>query len=384
MPPFKNYYQMLEIEPFSDMETVKGAYRKLARKYHPDLNGGNKSAEERFKQINEAYDALSQPARKQQYDDSLRIILNVRASRQSNTSQTVTPTLKSGGKADKGATTKARTASESSKKETESDKPSGTADEESTPINELFETFLKRGFTSGSRKGRDSTTQAKNKPGDKTSKTYKTTAQQARGQRGEDITVETSISLLEAEQGVVKTVNIQHNEVCKRCSGTGRINGVMCIGCQGEKVQTRLKKLDVRIPPGVKEGSKVRVAGEGGRAEGQGDNGDLFLKIKITLNANLRIEGVDVHCELAITVPDAVLGAEVDVPTLNGTVKMTIPAYTPSGKVFRLKELGARNGVIRGDQFVTVRVDIPTKLTARERVLYQELAQIQQNQRNTG
>jgi DnaJ-class molecular chaperone len=313
----KNYYQLLELAWFSDMDQVKGAYRQMARRYHPDLNKDDPTAEERFKAINEAYEVLSNPTRKQLYDDSLKAV--------------------------KGAP--------------KPPPPQGPAPAPPPPpsppppkapkseLHELFEAFIKR-------------------PGRKP-------------KRGEDVTVEALISPQEAEAGTVKTVNVEHHEVCRRCAGTGRFQGSVCTACNGEKQFVRLKKIDVRIPPGVKQGSKVRIAKEGGRGLDGGDPGDLYLKVKISYDSNLRIDGVTVHCDLSVSVLDAVLGGEVEVPTIRGPVKMTIPPLTSSGATFRLKEAGVQNGSSRGDQWVTVKLVPPEKLTPQEKQLYEQLRGLQ-------
>jgi molecular chaperone DnaJ len=126
----------------------------------------------------------------------------------------------------------------------------------------------------------------------------------------------------------------------------------------------------------VKNGSRVRVAKEGGRGAGGAESGDLFLQIEISYDPSLRIEGLDVYGEVALSITDAVLGGELDVPTLGGPVKMTIPPGTQTGKVFRLKDRGVQSGMAKGDHFVTVVVVTPENLTARERELYQELARL--------
>ncbi len=374
MAKFKDYYKILGLPSFSDLETVKLSYRKLARKYHPDLNGGNKKAEERFKEINEAYDALNGLEKKKAYDNSLQIMMQ--GGKRSNSGQ---------GKARRKTQEKAQEKTKTKRQSPSAKSTQGTGkkekksvdqvNEKTTPVNELFESFLKRGFASEKK--------VSERKGASTKKTFKdasSKSKRAKSRKGENVTVETAITPFEAEQGVVKTVNVQHNELCKRCSATGRVNGLVCTACNGEKRLVRLKKLDVRIPAGVKEGSKVRVAGEGGRGASGADDGDLFLLIKVDVNSALRIEGLDVYCDFSLAIPDAVLGAEVDVPTLDGTVKMTIPAHTSSGKVFRLKGMGAKNGQNRGDQYVTVQIVSPESLSPKEKMLYEELAKLARTQ----
>jgi molecular chaperone DnaJ len=358
MAAFKNYYEILGLEPFADADAVKSAFRKLARQYHPDLNGNNRQAEEKFKEINEAYDILSNPEKRAAHDTALR------------TRQGATPPPKKPESQPKKKKEPEPKPSEKAAETKASEKTKGTGKSHSTPINELFESFLKKGFSDRGNKDPDEPIFRK-----KSSEGQKMEV----SRRGEDVIVKTAITPQEANNGVVKTVNVQHHEICRRCSGTGKVNGATCSACHGEKVTIRMKKLDVRIPAGVKNGSRVRVAKEGGRGIAQGENGDLFLQIEITYDPSFRIEGLDVHGELAISVTDAVLGAEMEVNTLNGPVRMNIPPGTQNGKIFRLKEQGVQNGLAKGDHYVCVTVQIPENLSPREKELYQELARLRKN-----
>jgi DnaJ-class molecular chaperone len=146
--------------------------------------------------------------------------------------------------------------------------------------------------------------------------------------------------------------------------------------CHGEKTVSRLKKIDVRIPPGVKNGSKVRVAKEGGRGIGSGDPGDLFLNIQIESGPDLRVEGLNVYGEQGISILEAVLGGDIEVDTLHGKMTVTVPPLTSSGKTFRLRLQGVKSGVTQGDHFVTVMIQAPTKLSTEEKKLYQELLKL--------
>lgn len=370
MALFKNYYQILGVEAFADPEAVKAAFRKLARQHHPDLNSGDAHAEEKFKEINEAYDILSNPEKRAMHDATLKAMQGLGVGKATHKKQ-AGPAPKAKASPPPGPDKKP------GPEATAEPKPKAGADGRAhgkagnTPINELFETFLKKGFSEGGPRKKDPEEgvfrQRKEAGPGKTSE---------KPQRGEDVIVKTAISPTEASDGVIKTVNVQHNEICRRCSGTGKVNGVFCNACNGEKILVRLKKIDVRIPAGVKNGSRVRVAKEGGRGAGGAENGDLFLQIEILLDPSLRVEGLDVYGDVALSVIDAVLGGEVEVPTLNGPVKMTIPAGTQTGKVFRLKERGVQSGLSKGDHFVTVVIVTPENLTTREKELYQELARL--------
>ena len=363
MEHLKNYYHILEVELFATSETVKSAFRKLARQYHPDLNAGNPAAEEKFKALNEAYDILSHDEKRTQYDIRLRRALKLAPS-----SANGAPPKKPPPPPPKPGNTKAAPPPPNA-----SEKPNDNASS-STPITELFQTFKKSFQGGGPPPGPTSTGTGKRETTSSPDPNRVFRTEKAR--RGEDVTVEAFITPLEAEQGVVKTVNVQHNEICRRCSGTGRLNGLLCTGCNGEKILVSLKKIDVRIPAGVKQNSKVRIAREGGRGSGGEENGDLFLLIRIAVDPSLRIDGLHVYCDLPIAIPDAVLGTEVEVPTLAGNVKMTIPPLTSSGRVFRLKAQGVQNGHNKGDQFVTVHIVSPDNLLPREKELYQEIARL--------
>lgn len=391
MASFKNYYLILGVESFADADAVRSAFRKLARQHHPDLNAGNAQAEERFKEINEAYEILSNPDKRAMHDASLRAMkgntagnpAEGKAAYSKQGDQTPKGKASPPPAADKkaraesgsGSSTKAAPSSSSTGKQEANKSEPGKDKGSNTSINDLFESFLKKGFQEKSAKAANAAEgvfSAKKDSGKKSETP----------QRGEDVQVKAAITPQEAMDGVVKTVNVQHNEICRRCSGTGKVNGLVCTACSGEKILVRLKKIDVRIPAGVKNGSRVRVAKEGGRGYGGAENGDLFLQIEISVDAGLRIEGLDVYGDAAIALTDAVLGCEIEVSTLHGPMKMTVPPGTQPGKVFRLKERGVQSGLTQGDHYVTVSVVVPEALSARERELYQELARLRPEKSN--
>ncbi|MGE0199858.1 MAG: DnaJ C-terminal domain-containing protein [Candidatus Melainabacteria bacterium] len=363
----KNYYDLLGLSAAADMDSVRTAYRRLARENHPDLHPGDRAKEERFKAINEAYDFLSNPDKKATYDAALK------AGRSSDNAQ-------------KAATARQKAASAKAEppktQPPPKQKPQATGHKATasgagpqqkdtvSSINDLFDSFLKKGFNFEAQPSGGPT--PKPPPGNRT-------APKSPPKRGQDVTVEAALTQGEAEEGIVKTVNVQHQEACKACSATGRVNGKVCSACNGEKRQIKLKKIDVRIPPGVREGSRVRVAGEGGKGSDGGEAGDLYLQIKVTVDAGLRVDGLDVYSELSVPVTTAVLGSPVAVPTLNGSVTMTIPAGTSSGQVFRLRNQGAKGGNSQGDHYVTIRITVPETLSTRERELYEELARLRKS-----
>lgn len=364
----KNYYKILEVDNFADEAEVKASFRKLVRQYHPDVNPDDKTAEDKFKLINEAYETLGDAQKRRFYDQSLKITINIKQTSEQKPGGAKKPS--SGGSSDK------KEKPTPKKESTVKDNQGNT-----TSINDLFDTFFKKSFgteDSSHKKFTDKKPEAKQESFTASSKTSQHKTGDKTPRRGQDVTVETEINPNEATEGTVKTVNVQHNEICNHCSGTGKVNGNICQTCDGKKYSTRHKKIDVRIPAGVKNGSKVRVANEGGRGHNGGKEGDLFLKIKITTDNNLRIEGMDVFGEVEVDVLDAILGTSTEVQTMNGRIKMTIPELTPSGKVFRLKEQGIQSGKTKGDHFVTVKITMPSSMSREEKSLYEKLASLKQ------
>jgi len=360
MAAFKNYYAILELEAFAGPYAVKTAYRRLARQYHPDLNADKPDCEEKFKAINEAYDTLGRAEKRAIYDISLKAIQD--------------SAQKKGAQASKENQTTTKKDAKSTPKPTENkageppQAPPPPPAKKQTGTNSagFFESFLKI-----------------KAPRQEDIRISDIPLANPLGIRGEDITVKTLLTPQEANDGTVKAVNIQHNELCKRCSSTGKVNGSHCSACHGEKILSRAKKLDVRIPPGVSAGSRIRVAREGGRGSQGGDHGDLFLQIEILPappasepDPTLRVDGNDVYYQLAISVTDAALGATIEIPTLHGGMRMTIPPGTQPGKIFRLREQGVQSPQGAGDQLVTIQVQVPEHLSPQEKKLYEELAKL--------
>jgi molecular chaperone DnaJ len=416
MTAFKNCYRVLGLADFAEADVVKATFRQLARQHHPDLNPGDPGAEDRFKEINAAYEMLNNPTKRDWHDRCLRA---TQARPSGKNAKKPPPNaegpIKTANAGPKPAAKKPAT--DTHKTNEAQDKGSANSHHANT-FGDLFEGFLKKGFpgdkeptresprdghqrdqTHGNTESGSSFKEARaqqareneqpadtganesdtqdegffTRMGTKPSSGHSTDSKREPVRRGEDVTIKTVISPQEALEGLIKSVQVQHQETCRRCSGTGRVNGASCTACHGEKSQTRLRKMDVRIPAGVKTGSKVRVAREGGRGSGGGENGDLFLQIEIAYDPSLRIEKLDVHGDVSISVTEAVLGAEIDIPTLHGIVKMTIPPGTQPGRVLRLKERGVHSGTGNGDHFVTITLTVPNNLSSREKELYQEL-----------
>jgi molecular chaperone DnaJ len=195
-----------------------------------------------------------------------------------------------------------------------------------------------------------------------------------RGRRGQDLETEVEISLEEAHAGARRTVEFQQLEPCGTCRGSGRQGKAACPTCGGAGRVPRDYRIEVKIPAGVRDGSRVRAAGEGGAGAGGGTRGDLYLRVHVLPHPLFERRQDDLHVELPIAVWEAALGAEVEVPTLRGKVAMKIPPETGSGRTFRLPGYGmphVKGG--RGDEYVRVRIVMPRDLSARERALFEEL-----------
>lgn len=324
----KNLYEILEVSASASTAAIKSAYRRLARKYHPDLNGGDEICEKKFKEVTHAYEVLSDAEKKKNYD-----ILR--------------------GFHQESSQAKYNEANKAYKKTTTEEKK--PADGFSNIFNDIMEGF--KNTTSSSQK-----------------EPFKT--KQARPERGSDVHADVVISMSEALDGTSRTVNILHTETCHNCSGRNFLNGAKCPICKGLGEHSLHKKLHVKIPPHVKHGSKIRIANEGNKGYNGGRNGDLFLNIKIESDSNFKYEGLNILCETKITPFEAVLGASIEIQTPTGKVKMKITPNTHSGQKFRLSGQGLSQNGKKGDMIVTVNIEIPKKLTDEEIELYKKLRDI--------
>ncbi len=358
MPSKKDYYEVLEVGRQASDAEIKKAYRKLAKQYHPDVNPGDKNAETKFKEINEAYEVLSDPQKKARYDQFGHA--------------GVDPNSFGGAGA-------------------------GFGDFDFGGIGDIFESFFGGGGFGRSSRSRSGP------------------------QKGADLKYSVEISFDEAAFGVEKEITISRNEncsscggsgakqgtspaTCKHCNGTGQvqykqstpfgqfINVKTCDVCRGEgkiivdpcpkcsgrgKVRKTIKK-KLDIPAGIDDGQTISIRGEGDPGSKGGPAGDLFVTVAVKPHALFRRQGNDVVCEIPITFVQAALGAELEVPTLDGKVKYSMPEGTQTGTIFRLKNKGIPylRGNGRGDQYVKVEIDVPKKLNDKQKELLKEFADI--------
>jgi len=352
----QDYYEVLGVDRKASPADIKKAYRKLARKYHPDLNPGDKAAESRFKEIQEAYNVLSDPKKRAQYD-RFGFIGDV-------------PPGAGGGRAYSSGF--------------EGFDFSGFG---SSPFQDIFENL----FGARSR-----------------------TARPTRPERGEDLHYTMKVGFKDAVEGIRTRIRLTRMVSCSRCGGRGYIQGkgrtacahcggtgqasiqkgfmkfsstcpacggtgvspgTECPDCHGSGLVPKSELIGVRIPAGVDTGSKVRIAGKGNAGRNGGPPGDLFITIEVDAHPYFKRQGKNIYVKVPVTVPEATLGAKIEVPTLWGKATIRIPPGTRSGQKFRIREKGAPipGRKARGDEFVEVTIVPPPFEDQRIRELMEEL-----------
>lgn len=325
--PGKDYYDTLGIKRDASEKDIKQSYRRLARKYHPDVNPGDKSAEAKFKQINEAYEVLSDKDKRQKYDQYGDQWQHADQFEQARRQQTPQWGFNGGG----GAT---------------------GFHFAGGGIDSLFDELL--------RGGRSETFQRRAQP-----------------RRGRNIESPVEVTLEEAYQGTKRNISLQDEEPCTSCKGTGLIQNMPCSVCRGSGTETRVKRLEVKIPPGVTNGSRVRIAGKGEPGHG-GAGGDLYLIISVRKHPLFERRGNDLHVGISVPLTVAILGGEVQVPTPRGKLALKVPPETQNERVFRLAGQGMPHlgSSSRGDILAKVNVVLPTKLSAQEKELFKQLGEM--------
>ncbi len=356
----RDYYEVLGIEKSATADEIKRAYRKKAKQYHPDMNK-EAGAEEKFKEVSEAYEVLSDDNKKAAYDRYGHAAFQQGAGGAGG----------AGGFGGFGGF--------------------GGAGFEDVDLGDIFGSF----FGGGGRRRRNTGPM-----------------------RGEDRLMRLTIDFMEAINGVKKDIKVTYDEQCSHCHGSGGekpedvetctqchgsgtvqqqarspfgtvLTEVECPTCHGtgKTVKNRCKKchgkgyvnktvtVQLDIPAGIDSHQQLRVSGKGGRGRNGGPNGDLFVEIQVRPHSHFIRDGRNIHIEIPVSVPDAVLGCEVDCPTVYGDVKLKIPAGTQPGTVLRLRGKGVKD--IRsdnyGDQYVKVNVKIPTKLDKNEKEHYEKI-----------
>lgn len=353
----RDYYEVLGVSKTASADEIKKAYRKLAKQNHPDLNPNDKAAEARFKEANEAYEVLSNPEKRQKYDQFGHA--------------GVDPNFGAGGFG------------------------GGGFGFDDIDLGDIFGSFFGGGFGGSSRA-------------------------RSAAQRGESLRASLTLSFEEAAFGCEKEISIGRTEACPschgsgaesgttpetcsnchgtgavktthrtplgmmsststcpNCNGTGKIVKDPCKACRGTGKTRTTRKIKVKVPAGIDEGQTISLRGEGNAGSNGGPAGDLLINITIRPHPVLTRDGTSVLCEVPITYAQAVLGAEIEVPTLDGKVKYTVPEGTQTGTVFRLRGKGipVLNAKTRGDQFVRVNIEVPKNLTQKQKDLLKNFAE---------
>jgi DnaJ-class molecular chaperone len=330
---YKNYYDILGVPKDAAEKDIKSAYRKLAKKWHPDANPDNqKAAEDKFKDIQEAHEVLSDPEKRRKYD-----VLGSdwqQAARTAEQQRSYRGSAQDFGGVNFGAGPNAAGAS---------------------GFSDFFDAF----FSGIGKRG----------AGPQSSVFQ---------QRGQDLETSLDLTLAETYNGGKKSVSLQIDDQCSRCNGTGTDRGRICPQCHGTGRLLQTKKFDVKIPKGVREGQRIRLAAQGGNGTGGGPRGDLFLVVNVLDDAQYQRKGDDLYLDLPVSIYDLALGGDVTVPTMTGDVTMTIPAGTQSNKMLRLTGKGMPHvkSAGNGDQYVRLIGMLPTSLTEKETKLFQELAKL--------
>jgi DnaJ-class molecular chaperone len=348
---FRDYYKILGVERTASEAEIKKAFRKLARKFHPDVNPNDKEAERRFKEINEAYQVLSDKDKRKRFDEL-------------------------GADWERGAPEEEvyRRYAQQNPFTSSGPPPGGGGGE--AGFSDFFERFF-GGLGGGGGRTRGFSFGDEELGGVRT-----------RTQRAPDLQARVEITLPEAVTGSQRRITVTADDACPECGGSGVVMrqekrgnknvraSVPCPHCNGVGVVRVRRTLDVTIPPGLTEGAKIRLKGQGGRGATPALNGDLLLTVHFKPNSALTVNGRDVRVQLPVWDYEAALGAEVTAPTLDGRVALKIPAGSQSGRVMRLKGRGipGRGKDAPGDLLFELKVLAPTDLTDPERGLMEQLA----------
>jgi len=368
----KDYYQILGVSVTATETEIKAAYRRLARKYHPDVAGNTPDAIQKFKDITEAYETLTDKEKRKNYDAIRGLYTYGQDAKTSGARpnfDSKRPNFDS-----KRPNFDNKRPNFDNKKTTNDNKTNTNKTKEKDGFTNAWESFI-----DGINKGVKSVNEELNK--EKTKKENKKSSKEEKIiiKNGSDINTEITISISEAINGVSKTLNILHTEPCPNCLGRTFINGSNCKVCNGKGEISNHKKIVVKIPSRVKNGSKIRLSGEGNPGLNGGKAGDLYILIKIENDEEIKYDGLNVLKTVTVSPEIAVLGGLVDVPVATGVVSMKVMPYTNNGQKYRIAGEGLLKDGKKGDMIVTVIIDIPKKLSAEELELYKKLKTLSEN-----
>src|SRR5579864_4407905 len=327
---YKDYYKTLGVSKSASTKEIKAAYRKLARQWHPDVNPTKKKeAEEKFKEISEAYEVLSDPEKRKTYD-TLGSDWQQRARDFQGGVRYGTAPGDGGVQFDFG-------------------------DLGEGGFSDFFQSIF-------GNIGRSATTGARAR----------------RASRGADVESPIELTLREAYAGGKRSLTLETQVTCPRCHGTGNERGKLCHECRGTGVVPTRKSLEVTIPAGVRDGQRIRLAGQGEPGLGGGANGDLYLVVHVAPDPAFTRKGDDLYVDQPVSVYTLVLGGEVTVPTMTGRITVKVPPNSQNGRKLRIpgKGMPRLKGGGHGDLYVTLNAVVPTNLTEKERELFRELADL--------
>lgn len=333
---YKDYYVTLGVPRTASDADIKKAFRKLAREFHPDVAKDKKRAEEKFKEVNEAYEVLGDPAKRKRYDE-------LGANWKSGADFRPPPGWD-------GFTSQRRSTSGGP----------GKADFEfqfgGTGFSDFFEQVFgaRRAGGFGGGAGYPEAELA---------------------ERGRDIEGDIMVTLEEAMRGSLRSVNVRRAVECDGCAGTGRRGQRVCTSCDGAGRVSKSETYQVKIPAGVVEGQRLRLAGRGEAGAHGGATGDLFLRVRLAKHPDFEVEEHNLIYESPVAPWEAVLGANISVPTLDGRVNIKIPPGTQNGQKLRVRGRGLtqRDGG-KGDLIVVMNVELPVQITDAERALWEKLS----------
>jgi curved DNA-binding protein len=336
---YKDYYKTLGVTRTATADEIKKSFRKLAREYHPDVAKDKKKAEEKFKEINEAYEVLGDPAKRKKYDELGANWKSGSDFRPPQGWESFT-----GGRQPRG-------------------NGPGQADYEFHFGGTGFSDFFEQVFGTRRAGGATGFGGGTGFPEDELA------------ERGRDIEGDIMVTLEEAMRGSVRSVNVRRAVTCEACHGTGQTGRGGCKVCGGEGRVSKAETYQVKIPAGVTEGQKLRLAGRGEAGTGGGETGDLFLRVRLAKHPDFEVSDHNLIYEAELAPWEAVLGAEISVPTLDGRVNIKIPAGTQIGQKLRVRGRGLpqRDGA-KGDIIVVAGITMPAHVTEEERKLWEQLA----------
>ncbi len=333
---YKDYYALLGVSRTASDADIKKAFRKLAREYHPDVAKDKKKAEEKFKEINEAYEVLGDATKRKRYDE-------LGANWKSGSDFQPPP----GWEGFRGSRTRPQGGP---------GRPDFEFEFGGTGFSDFFEQLF--GARQAGRSGRTGAGFAEDL-----------------SERGRDVEGDLMVTLEEAMRGSQRAVNVRHAIACESCAGTGRHGQRVCPNCAGEGRVTKSETYQVKIPPGVAEGQRLRVAGRGEAGAHGGSAGDLILRVRLARHPDFEVDEHNLIYEAALAPWEAVLGAHISVPTLDGRVNIKIPPGTQNGQKLRVRGRGLpQRGDGAGDLIVVARVEVPTHVTNGEQLLWEKLA----------